>query len=60
MVDNGQPIALGLGMTFGMFIFLLIWIAYCSKPEPKTMLGQIDTREPGDYNKILAEYGKRK
>jgi hypothetical protein len=47
-------------MTFGMFIFLLVWIAACTaKPEPKTMLGQIDTREPGDYNKILAEYGKK-
>lgn len=48
-------------MTPAMFILLLLWIAVCtSKPEPKTMLGQIDTREPADIGKILAEYGRKK
>ena len=42
-----------------MFVILLIWIAYCSKPEPKTMLGQIDTREPTDYQKLVTNYGKK-
>ncbi len=47
-------------MTSGMFIVLLLWIAYCSKPEPKTTLEQIDTREPADYDKLVTGYGKGK
>lgn len=48
-------------MTPAMFILLLIWIAACTaKPEPKTMLGQIDTREPVDYDTVIGNYGKRK
>lgn len=47
-------------MTYGMFILLLIWIAYGSKPEPRTMLGQIDTREPVDYDTVIGQYGKKR
>lgn len=43
-----------------MFILLLLWIAYCSKPEDKSGLGQIDTREPVDYDTVIGQYGKKR
>lgn len=49
-------------MIYVMFLILCLLIIACGhrKPEKKTLLGQLDTREPADYDKIIGEYGKPK
>lgn len=49
-------------MTYAMFIILCLLVIACGhrEPEKKGILDGIDTREPVDYWKTLAEYGKKR